>query len=57
MGAGAAASLMADDIAACAFSYAPGSSDRAGLLSLELGIGAAGETANLMSQVHVDNVP
>jgi MSHA biogenesis protein MshO len=55
--AGAAAGLMADDISTCAFSYAPGSAERAGLLTLELGIGTAGETVNLLAQVHVDNVP
>jgi MSHA biogenesis protein MshO len=48
---------MADDISTCAFSYAPGSAERAGLLTLELGIGTAGETVNLLAQVHVDNVP
>jgi len=57
LGAGAAASLMADGIANCTFSYAPGTAERAGLLSMEIGVSALGESINLLSQVHVDNVP
>ncbi len=48
---------MADRVTGCAFSYAPGTAERAGLLSLELGIGEQGETISLLAQVHVDNVP
>ncbi len=57
LAAGASASLMADRVTGCAFSYAPGTAERAGLLSLELGIGEQGETISLLAQVHVDNVP
>jgi MSHA biogenesis protein MshO len=57
IGAGATASLMANQLAACAFAYAPGTAERAGLVSLQFTVQAQGETVSLMSQVHVDNVP
>jgi MSHA biogenesis protein MshO len=57
LAAGASASLMADRVASCSFSYAPGTAERAGLLSLELNVSTQGESINLLSQVHVDNVP
>lgn len=55
--AGASAALVADSVAGCAFDYAPGTSERAGLLSVELGVSAQGESIVLLSQVHVDNAP
>lgn len=57
LAAGASASLMADRIASCVFSYAPGTAERAGLLSLELRVATLGESIDLLSQVHVDNMP
>lgn len=57
LGAGATASLMADRVTGCAMSYAPGTAERAGLVSMNLGVGEQGETISLLSQVHVDNVP
>lgn len=57
LGAGASASLMADRVTGCVMSYAPGTAERAGLVSIELGIGEQGETISLLAQVHVDNVP
>ena len=39
------------------FAYQPGSTQRAGLLSLNLGISQDGETITLLQQVHVDNAP
>jgi len=57
LAAGAAASVMADRVTGCAFSYAPGTAERAGMLTLDLSIGEQGETISLLAQVHVDNVP
>jgi MSHA biogenesis protein MshO len=57
MGAGATATLMADRVTACTLSYAPGTAERAGLVSLELRISEQGETITLLAQAHVDNVP
>jgi MSHA biogenesis protein MshO len=57
LAAGAAASLMANRIASCAFTYAPGTAERAGLLTLQFTVSAQGESISLLSQVHVDNVP
>ena len=57
IGAGASAALMADSVTGCAFNYAPGTAERAGLLSAELAVSAQGESIVLLSQVHVDNAP
>lgn len=55
--AGATASLMANQLAACTFAYTPGTAERAGLVSLQFTVRAQGESVSLLSQVHVDNVP
>jgi len=55
--AGASASLVASRITACDFSYAPGTAERAGMVTLGIAVGEAGETVSLLVQVHVDNVP
>jgi MSHA biogenesis protein MshO len=57
VGAGATASLMANQLSACAFTYSPGTAERAGLVTLEITVSSQGETVSLLSQVHVDNVP
>jgi MSHA biogenesis protein MshO len=57
MAAGATATLMADRVAACTLTYAPGTAERAGLVSMELVIDEQGETITLLAQAHVDNVP
>jgi MSHA biogenesis protein MshO len=57
VGAGATASLMANQLAACSFAYSPGTAERAGLVSLQIAVSAQGESVSLLSQVHVDNVP
>ena len=57
IGAGATASLMANQVAGCAFTYTPGTAERAGLVSLQIAVQSQGETISLLSQVHVDNVP
>jgi len=51
--------VMADNIGNCAFTYVPGTSQRAGLMTLDLSVtdAATGETVRLLHQVHVDNVP
>jgi len=51
--------LMADNVAACAFSYAPGTHQRSGVTTLDLTISdtATGEQIRLLHQVHVDNAP
>ena len=58
-GAGLVTAVMADNIAACAFTYDPGSPTRSGLMTLDLSVTDAttGETVRLLHQVHVDNVP
>lgn len=55
--AGAADTLIADQISACNIAYAPGTSQRAGLVTLQLGIADTGETISLLHQVHVTNAP
>ena len=56
-GAGATSTLIATDLASCSFAYAPGTSQRAGLLTAAMAVSEAGETVSLLHQVHVDNVP
>lgn len=57
LGAGATSSLMANQLSACGFTYAAGTAERAGLVTLQLTVRSQGETVSLLSQVHVDNVP
>jgi MSHA biogenesis protein MshO len=57
VGAGAAASLMANQLSACSFAYTPGTAERAGLVTLQFTVAAQGESVSLLAQVHVDNVP
>jgi MSHA biogenesis protein MshO len=55
--AGASTSLVASRITDCGFGYAPGTSERAGLVTIGIAVGEQGETISLLDQVHVDNVP
>lgn len=55
--AGATETLMADRVVACAIQYAPGTAERAGLVSMRLEVGADDESVELLAQVHVENVP
>ncbi len=55
--AGAVPALLSDNVTACGFTYAPGTAQRAGLVTLSLNVSDAGETIELLHQVHVDNVP
>ncbi|MEQ1635757.1 MAG: prepilin-type N-terminal cleavage/methylation domain-containing protein [Methylococcales bacterium] len=52
------ATLQADKIAACNFSYDPGTASRSGLITLSITLtDGAGESVQLLQQVHVDNAP
>lgn len=57
VGAGASSTLVANKIASCDMRYAPGTAQRAGLVSLALRVSDAGESVSLLHQVHVNNVP
>lgn len=57
LGAGANSTLVADQVSSCSILYAPGTSQRAGLVSLAMQVSDAGEAVSLLHQVHVDNVP
>lgn len=57
LGAGAASTLVTNRVSACDMVYAPGTAQRAGLVSIALAVADAGETVSLLHQVHVDNVP
>jgi MSHA biogenesis protein MshO len=42
----------------CNMTYAPGTSQRGGILSIEISVGdGSGESVNLLHQVHVENLP
>ncbi len=61
-GAGASRALVANQVNKCTFTYTPGTSQRAGLLSLALKLSqtlpdATTEDVQLLHQVHVDNTP
>ena len=49
--------LVSRNVSGCRFSYDPGASQRAGLVTLELSLTEDGETITLLHQVHVVNVP
>ncbi|SHJ79018.1 MSHA biogenesis protein MshO [Malonomonas rubra DSM 5091] len=49
--------LVTDGVSSCLFSYDPGASQRAGLVTLQLSLSEAGETITLLHQIHVVNVP
>jgi MSHA biogenesis protein MshO len=57
LAAGADATLVANRVSSCDMTYAPGTSQRAGLVSIALAVTDTGETVSLLHQVHVDNVP
>lgn len=48
---------VAANVASCNFVYQPGSTQRSGLLALNLQLSQSGESVQLMQQVHVDNAP
>jgi len=57
LAAGADATLVTNRVSNCSMTYAPGTSQRAGLVSIALAVTDTGETVSLLHQVHVDNVP
>jgi MSHA biogenesis protein MshO len=57
LAAGADATLIANRISSCNMNYAPGTAQRAGLVSIALAVTDTAETVSLLHQVHVDNVP
>lgn len=57
LGAGAAMTVVADNVSGCSALYSPGTAQRAGLVSLALQVADAGETVSILHQVHVNNVP
>lgn len=57
LAAGATPSLVAAEITDCDMSYAPGTAERAGMVTLGIAVGSQGETIRLLAQVHVENVP
>jgi MSHA biogenesis protein MshO len=54
---GGTSALVANRVTECAFTYEPGTSQRAGLMTLKLTIAESGEQVRLLHQVHVSNVP
>lgn len=50
-------SLLANHVTACTFTYIGGSSQRAGLVTLQLALTDQSETISLLQQTHVDNAP
>jgi MSHA biogenesis protein MshO len=55
--AGAQNALLARNVTACTFTYAPGTSQRAGLVTATLTVAKSGEVVRLLHQVHVENAP
>jgi MSHA biogenesis protein MshO len=55
--AGSNPRLLANSVRGCSFLYQPGTTVRAGLLSMTLELDQEGEALRLMQQVHVDNAP
>ena len=49
--------LVTNKVSACAFTYAPGTSERAALITLDFTVADAGEQVRLLHQIHVINVP
>ncbi len=57
LAAGATSTLIANRVDSCSMAYAPGTSQRAGLMTLAMSVADTGESVSLLHQVHVDNVP
>ena len=49
--------LIASNVTACNFTYQPGTSSRAGTVTIALTVANGAETVQLLQQVHVSNVP
>ena len=56
-GLGTNASLLANSISYCAFTYAAGVTERSGVVGITLTVTARGDSVRLYHEVHVSNVP
>ena len=54
---GVSGEVVVSQLSDCNMTYNPGSSQRGGILTIEIEISDAGESINLLHQVHVVNVP
>lgn len=54
---GGSSAIMARNVSACKFTYQPGTSQRAGLVTLRLQITEEDESVILLHQIHVENAP
>ncbi len=55
---GGTVATVATQLLACSMTYTPGTSQRGGILTIEITLGdGSGENVNLLHQVHVENVP
>jgi MSHA biogenesis protein MshO len=52
-----AADVLANQVSGCSFAYQPGTSERAGLATLELSLANGDEQVRIFQEVHVVNVP
>lgn len=57
LAAGANSTVITSQVDNCNVGYAPGTSQRAGLVTIALSVADSGERVSLLHQVHVDNVP
>ena len=57
LAAGAQATLITNRVSNCSIDYAPGTAQRAGLVTIAVALTDTSETVSLLHQVHVDNVP
>jgi MSHA biogenesis protein MshO len=57
LSAGASRATISNEIETCSMAYAPGTSQRAGLVSMQLAVAESGEVVSLQHQIHVSNVP
>lgn len=57
LAAGASKTLLADQLSNCSIAYAAGTSQRSGLVSLQIAVADSGETISLLHQIHISNVP
>lgn len=56
-GAGLQTALLATAVSGCSIAYAPGVTERSGLVAMNLKLTREGESVNLYHEVHVSNVP
>lgn len=54
---GSSSAVLARNVSACSFSYAPGITERNGLVAMQLSLTKNGETVTLYHEVHINNAP